>query len=69
MYVLNRKHPTLIKLFQTAKILKNAPKLAEGDDKIRSKMTRVNFRAAISRHFKAQIAERVVQKFPEMSIP
>ena len=32
-------------------------------------MTKVTLRAAISRRFKAQIAERIVQKFPEFSIP
>ena len=29
----------------------------------------MNFRAAISRRFKAQIAERIVSKFPEFQIP
>ena len=36
---------------------------------MRTKLTRANLRAAVSRRFKAQIAEKVVQKFPEFQCP
>jgi len=67
--VLNRKHPTLTELFKSGK----GSKGSKLDDKtkaetIRTKLTKVNLRAAISRRFKAQISERVVSKFPEFQI-
>ena len=69
LFTLNKKHPTLIEHFKVGKHGKSSS--SKPEDKTNSeavrygKMTKVNLRAAISRRFKAVIAEKVVSKFPE----
>ena len=65
LYFLNRDSAVLSELFQAQK----KQKLKSGGDEtkktIRTKLTKGNLRAAISRRYKGSIAERILSKFPE----
>ena len=65
IYYLNRENAILTELFRAPQ--KHKTKTANDETKktIRTKLTKGNLRAAISRRYKGAIAERIISKFPE----
>ena len=64
LFTLDRGHHVLLDLFRS-KQDKKGKEENKKNEVIRTKLTRGNLRAAISRHYRGAISERIVSKFPE----